>query len=218
MDPIKFLSPARLAFLALIVLPFALCTAQDKPAGEAAPAPQLHADPHAITIDFPGGPLSKLVASLAADKQVKLSIIQAEGLDPVLPAFSVHNATTESLLIALMRLVEPQGCSLIPTGPGLAVLSRNSPTKPPGFASFQLEGKINARSGRTAEDVIAAIQMGCEFADPAHQPSTLRFKYHPGTKLLFVAGSLQDIDVARQVFVSLPDGPAKEPPAPPEKK
>jgi len=217
MDPIKFLHPARVALIAFLALPCSLCLAEDRtPTPAAQPVP---ADPSFVSIDFPGGPLSKLVASLGGDKDTKLSIIQSAGLDPIMPAFSVHNVRVDAVIAALGQIVEPQGYTLRPVGPNLAVLARNdSLMRPPAFASFQLESKVNARSGRTAEEVIAAIQLGCEFADPGRSPSTLRFKYHPGTKLLFVAGTRQEIDVAHQVFGSLPDSPTKEPPAPPEKK
>jgi hypothetical protein len=88
----------------------------------------------------------------------------------------------------------------------------------PAFVSLQLESKIGPRS---VEDVIAAIQQGCEFASADGKPSTLRFKYHPGTKLLFVAGAPHEIAIANSVYQSLPGHiPIEDAKAPtaPEKK
>jgi hypothetical protein len=217
MAPIKFLRPACIALIALLTQPCLVCLAQDQEAADVAkPAP---ADPAHNSIIFPGGPLSKLVASLNARKNSPLSIIQPTGLDPILPAFSINNARTNAVIEALGQIVEQQGYRLLPAGPSLAVLTRidAGARGSQAFASFQLENKIGARAGRTAEDIIAAIQLGCEFASAGQPSSTLRFKYHPGTKLLFVAGTQQEIGVANQVFGSLPDGPGKEPP-PSDKK
>ena len=216
MNPIKLLRPTRFVLIALLALPCSVGLAGEKSGSDAAkPAP---VDPYLITIDFPGGPLSKLVTSLNVDKEPKLSIIQSVGLDPVLPAFSVRDARVDGVIAALGRIMEPQGYILAPVLPNVAVLTqteRTAKAKTQAFASFQLENKIGTRS---ADDVIAAIQMGCEFADPDRSPSTLRFKYHPGTKLLFVAGTPPDVDVAYRVFDSLPNNPGKAPTSPPEKK
>jgi hypothetical protein len=209
MNPIAFLRPTRLAFLALLALPFTPVVAQSTPSAATITAGSR--DPHAISIDFPGGPFSKLVASLKADK---LSIIQSAGVDPMLPAFSVTDVPISSVITALGRLIEPQGYTLDVTGPNVAVLMRLPEHRGRAFASFQLEAKI---VGRTAEDVIAAIQQGCEFFNEG-RPSTLRFKYHPGTKLLFVAGSEQEVDVAYRVFGSLPDNSPKAITPPPDRK
>jgi hypothetical protein len=157
-----------------------------------------------ITIDFPGGTLSKLVASLG-DQNVKFSIIQTGNLDPVLPAFAVHGERFDTIVHALSRIVEPQGFSLLPFSPGLAVLSKadwnNSQSN---FASFQIERKLGTQS---IEEFIGAIQAACEFANSDQKSSSLRFKFHPGTKLLFVAGNRWDIEVAHRVIGSLGDVP-----------
>lgn len=207
------------ALLALAILPFATSPAQET----AAPAPQPPAmprrDPYAISIDFPGGPLSKLVASLNADREARLSIIQPSGLDPVLPAFSVRDARMESVILALGRILQMQGYTLEPTGPNLAVLAKASEHRAQGFASLPLGDKLEGGDGKwTVEEIIAAIQMGCDFANPDGKPSSLRFKYHPATKLLFAAGSDQEIDITQRVFGSLPGKPNRETPAPPVEK
>jgi hypothetical protein len=211
MHSIKLFRPAGLALLVCLILPFSLVqAAQDKPAEQ--PVRPKAGGPETISIDFPGGPLSKLVAMLAAKEGATLSIIQSEGLDPILPAFSVREVRTDAVMSALGRIIEPQGFALGPVGPNLAVLSRHprltaeekavmEKARAPAFVSLQLESKIGPRS---VEDVIAAIQQGCEFASADGKPSTLRFKYHAGTKLLFVAGAPHEIAIADSVYQSLP--------------
>jgi hypothetical protein len=200
-----------LALLACATLPCSPGFSESKPAEPVRQNPprMQPANAETLTISFPGGPLSKLVASLNSDKNTKLSIIQSAGLDPVLPAFSVQEVRVDSVVFALGRLLEAQGYFLNPTGPNIAVLSKMETGHRPDFASLQLENKIGVR---TAEDVISAIQQGCEFAYGDGKPSTLRFKYHPGTKLLFVAGTPPEVEIAHRVFASLPDNP--KPPAP----
>lgn len=207
MDPIKLPRPASLTLIALLALPCSLALAEDTPA--AGTIRPVRVERSAISIDFPGGPFSKLVASLNKEE---LSIIQSAGLDPALPAFSVREVRVDAVIAALGRLLEPQGYMLAPVGPNLAVLSKDDRMKPQqAFGSFQLEGKIGARPGLTAEDIVAAIQQGCEFANEG-KASTLRFKFHPGTKLLFVAGTQQEVDVAYRVFGTLPDTTRSLPP------
>ncbi len=215
MDLIKHLRPAHFVLIALLALPFSFSLAEDKSTGEA-PKPAF-VDPYSITIDFPGGPLSKLLASLDArkDSPFGLSIIQTAGLDPILPAFSVRNVRIDAVFAALGRILEPEGYALNPVGPNLAVLARiHQGGSPGGFASFQLDTKLdNSRPHETddttqVQAIISAITDACEFADPGDpgkQASTLRFKYHPATKLLFVAGTHQQIDVALRVMDSLPN-------------
>lgn len=213
MNPISFPRSARFALVALLALPCVPSLAGDQPAAPPAKAPN---DPSAISIDFPGGPLSKLLASLANGKGAQLSIIQSAGLDPSLPAFSVRDVHVSEIVAALGRLLEPQGFALAPVGPNLAVLQEAHWTKPPqAFASLRIGAKLR---GKSIEEFIAVIHAACEFADPAQKASTLRFKYHPGTKLLFVAGTPREIEVAHQVFGSLPDNPLDPHVAPPATK
>jgi hypothetical protein len=229
MHPIKLLRPSGFLLLACLALLFSPAPAQDKPAEQAPRTKTGGATPGTVSLDFPGGPLSKLLAMLAAGEGTTLSIIQSEGLDPALPAFSVREVRIEAVIGALGRLLEPQGFSLTQTGHNLAVLSRHprltaeekavmEKSRAPAFVSLQLESKIGPRS---VEDVIAAIQQGCEFASADGKPSTLRFKYHAGTKLLFVAGAPQEIAIADSVYQSLPGHiPIEDAKAPtaPEKK
>jgi hypothetical protein len=226
MHPIKPFRLRHLALLACLALPFSPAPAQDKPAEPPSRTKAGVSASGIVSIDFPGGPLSKLLAMLAAGEGTTLSIIQSEGLDPTLPAFAVREVRIEAVIGALGRLLDPQGFSLTQTGHNLAVLSRHprlteeekavmERARAPVFASLQLEHKIGPSA---VEDVIAAIQQGCEFASADGKPSTLRFKYHPGTKLLFVAGQPAEVDIAHKVFDSLPNNPETKPAPPPEKK
>lgn len=209
-----FFRPAPFALLVLLALPLVRGVAQQaEPARAPQPAPL-----DAITLDFPGGPLSKLTAKLNEGENPKLSIVQSPGLDPMLPSFSVREVRAAAVIAALGRILEPQGYALMPIDGNLAVLSRLD-SRPAAFVSLQLNRKLDPASGWTTDEIIAAIQMGTEFANPDGKSSTLRFKYHPGTKLLFVAGTPQEVDVAQRVFGSLPDvSPSKESASPPAKK
>ncbi|HYC72888.1 MAG TPA: hypothetical protein VEB66_16880 [Opitutaceae bacterium] len=188
--------------LALLCLPAAGLLAQQ-------PSPPPARDPNVLTIDFPGGPLSKLVDAMERGNNTQLSIIQAGGLDPTLPAFSVRNANTDSVIVALGRLLEPEGYHLTPTGPNLAVLTKiekavgqPSRSERKQFTVLPLEKRIG---NQHAQVVIQAIQAGCEFA--SEDKANLRFQYHEATKLLFVSGSVRDIEIAHKIFGSLPELP-----------
>lgn len=200
--------PAALAALLLLAGP---ALAQPKPT----PAPERR-DPYEISIDFPGGPLSELVAQLAQSKETRLSIIQSEKLDPTLPAFSVQNARVDAVVSALGQILATQGYLLHNTGPNLAVLTKIESARDSRaqFTVLPLEKRLG---NRPADELINAIQIGCEFA--SQDKSSLRFKYHPGTKLLYVSGSAQDIEVAHKIFSNLPviESPTPTPPAEPRK-
>jgi hypothetical protein len=221
MNQIRLFRPARLLLAALLALPCALLPAQEETPTPKARAPRAETD--TISIDFPGGSLSKLAAKLNEAGAAKLSIVQSPGLDPTLPAFSVHNVRVHAVIAALGGILEPQGFRLMPVDSNLAVLSKIEESRNTGFASFQLDRKLekgpNEAAGRNAADeIVAAIQQGCEFANSG-RASTLRFKYHAGTKLLFVSGSSQEVDIAYKVFASLPDRSSlSQPTPPPEKK
>jgi hypothetical protein len=190
MNPIR-LHPFGLVLVALLALSSSVNGAEDT------------SDPNrTISIDFPGGPLSKLVASLEA-QDTKFSIIQSGNLDPVLPAFTVRGERFDAIVHALGRILETQGFGLMAVSPRLAVLREADWNKPPSsFASFQIQRK---RGTQSIEEFIGALQAACEFANPDQKSSSLRFKFHPGTNLLFVAGGRWDIEVVRQVIDSLPE-------------
>lgn len=200
----KSILPATIACLVLLTGPFASAQAGSPTLPVTRPNQEL------ISIDFPGGPLSKLVASLNTGEQARLSIIQTAGLDPALPAFSVREVRIEPVIVALGRLLAPQGYILEPTGANLAVLSKIPGHRGQAFASLPLGSKVlGGGTNWTVEEIIGAIQAGCEFANADGKPSSLRFKYHPGTQLLFAAGSEQEVDIAHRVFGSLPQLPAR---------
>lgn len=213
MNPIPLLRPSRLLLVAVLALPCAAMRAQD----ETPKAKPARTEPNdVITIDFPGGPLSKLAAKLNETGDPKLSIVQAPGLDPVLPAFSVRNVRVMGVIAALGNILEPQGFRLNPMDHNLAVLSKIEEREPATqFASFQLERKL--AKGDSADEIVTAIQQGCEFANSG-KASTLRFKYHAGTKLLFVSGRSSEVDIAYKVFSSLPDHGINQPTPSPDKK
>ena len=189
----NFLKLHRFARIGLLAMPLAFCPAR--------------AADDVVSIDFPGGPISKLVTQLG--KENKVSIITSVGLDPVLPAFSLHDVHIQSMLVALGQLLEPDGYRLVPTGVNVAVLTQPARHTSQDFTALRLEGITGSRS---VEDIVGAIQAACEFAHPDEKASTLRIKYHPGTKLLFVAGTERDVTIANRVVSVLPPDAASRQP------
>ena len=188
MNSLKFILRIRLALVALLML---------------APSLSFSQGSSSISIEFPGGPLSTFVETLQTDKNTDLSIIDPQKLDPILPAFSFQNQEPIAILRALAVIVETQGYLLIPPSHTMAVLRKKDlHASKEGFAVFQLERKLGG--GQSIEDITAAIQTACEFTD--NDADALRFKFHPGTNMLFVAGPQTTIDrIVRQVIASLPD-------------
>ncbi|MBP6507637.1 MAG: hypothetical protein KA257_08725 [Opitutaceae bacterium] len=193
-----------------------LALAGSVPAVSAETAP---ADPNTVTIDFKGGPLSKLVAEINTGRETPINIINATpGFDPVVPPFVVRGQPFGSVMGAVNALIRAQGGGGFITGlsPNLAILQTNDDRKETGFVAFQLEMQLNRLS---LEEIISAIQSAYTFAVPEEKPDALRFKFHPGTKMLFISGPQRNIDsIVRQVIQSLPFGPPIPPTTPPHQK
>src|SRR4051812_43536794 len=147
MNPSALFRPAHLALALLFSLPGLSVRAQEEAPLAKAIRP---AAPDLISIDFPGGPLSKLAAKLNETGDAKLSIVQSPGLDPTLPAFSVRNVRVQAVIVAVGRILEPQGYSLIPIEQNLAVLSRDA--RPTAFAALQLNRKLDPAAGWSTEE------------------------------------------------------------------
>lgn len=206
----RFLRPALFFIGTLLALAGSVSAASAQPA--TAPA-----DPNIITIDFKGGPLSKLIAEIDATRGTPITLINtASGLDPVVPPFAVRQEHIQGILAAVNSLIEDQGVYIITLGTNLSVLKPREDRKQTGFVAFQLEMQLNRLS---IDEIISAIQSAYAFAVPEEKSDTLRFKFHPGTKMLFISGPQRNIDsIVRQVIQSLPFGPPIPPTTPPPQK
>src|SRR5687768_4647108 len=71
-----------------------------------------------ISVDFPGGPASVLVAAISkSDRDNSFNVIgEKTDLAIELPAFSVRNADPAALASALNGILQPRGYILAPTG------------------------------------------------------------------------------------------------------
>ena len=74
----------------------------------------------------------------------------------------------------------------------------------PAFESYQLAEFIYA--DQTLEVIFDAIYTAWSI-DPKHDPASLRLKFHPGTKLLFVSGPAPATTITRQVVAGLRKNP-----------
>jgi hypothetical protein len=168
--------------------------------------------PRLISVDFPGGPASALVAAISkSDRENSFNIIgEVADLQIALPAFSVRNADPAALATALNGILQPRGYILAASG-------RVSPAHAPVFTlrkmnpyesdqrqlaqlqSFQLAPYLEHQS---VDDIIGAIRTAWEL-DPTRNPSTLRLKFHPPTGILLVSAPQEGIQMIHSVLKEL---------------
>jgi hypothetical protein len=166
-----------------------------------------------ISVDFPGGPASALIAAISkSDRENSFNIIgEKADLEIVLPAFSVRNADPGALATALNGILQPRGYILAASGgritPGHAPvfsLRKMSPYEADHrqlaqVQSFQLAPYLEHQS---VDDIIGAIRTAWEL-DPSRNPSTLRLKFHPPTGILLVSAPQDGIQMVHSVLKEL---------------
>ncbi|HVS52070.1 MAG TPA: hypothetical protein VHD62_06910 [Opitutaceae bacterium] len=200
-------------FPASLTAALALVTAAVPLAGQDIPLPPSYvnvtreaaAPVPTLSIDFVGGSVADLLATLAKNGTRFNLLANNEEMATPLPAFSVRNALPTGLAKALDQLVHARGLSVEQTGSGpigaepVFVLIR--PLRPSNtiFESFQMEPYLQKHS---IQDIIDAIRTAWTM-NPAHGADELQVKFHPPTKLLLASGSPAGIELARQVVNSL---------------
>ncbi len=210
-----------------------------QPPGQPGPHPQPWGGPFPphfkpISVDFPGGTLNDLLALIAKNPEVSLSVINAgepADLATPVPAFVLRNTTAPTILQVLARLLNPRGLELSPVSGDdnsvVALLVRHDPARPgpvrappTEFESFQLGPFLGETS---VDDVVAAIRTAWEL-DPHHDASALRLKFHPPTSILLVSGPREGLSMAMKIISQLkpstkirPDS-SPRPPSPPTEK
>lgn len=165
-----------------------------------------------ISVDFPGGPASALIAAISkSDRENSFNIIgEKADLAIELPAFSVRNADPAALATALNGVLQPRGYILAASGrisPGHApvfTLRKMNPYESDQrqFAhlqSFQLAPYLEHQS---VDDIIGAIRTAWEL-DPTRNPSTLRLKFHPPTGILLVSAPQEGLQMIHSVLKEL---------------
>lgn len=180
-----------------------------------------------ITVDFPGGPMSALLAATEKSSPSGFNVI-AEKADLAieLPPFSVRNADPVELANALTGILQPRGYTLTSSyrsTPGRApvfTLRKLGPYEGrvdhrllPQFQSFQLGPYLEYQ---TVDDIVGAVRTAWEL-DPMQSPDALRVKFHPPTGILLVSGPQQAIHVVENILRQLrrnPDPTPKPTPKP----
>ena len=165
-----------------------------------------------ISVDFPGGPASALIAAITKSERDNSFNVIGEKADLAieLPAFSVRNADPAALATALNGILQPRGYILSPSGrvnPGQSpvfTLRKMNPYESDQrqlaqMQSFQLAGYLEHQS---VDDIIGAIRTAWEL-DPARSPATLRLKFHPPTGILLVSAPQDGIRVVQAVLKEL---------------
>jgi hypothetical protein len=179
----------------------------------------------AITIDFPGGPASALVAKLEMFRENSFNVIgEKADLAVELPPFSVRNADPNALAYALNGILQPRGYVLAPSvrtavaQANVFTLRKQSPYEIDHRAqgdlqSFQLAPYLTNQS---VDDIIGAIRTAWEL-DPARAPTALRLKFHPPTGILLVSAPRDGIAIVMTVLKELRRSDTPNPKSPDRK-
>lgn len=167
-----------------------------------------------ISVDFPGGPASALIAAIAKSSGASGFNVIGEKADLAidLPPFSVRNADVSSLASALTGVLQPRGYVLATNGrliPGQSPVftlrklysyeAANLEDRTSLFQSFQLGPYLEYQS---VDDIVGAVRAAWEL-DPAHNPGALRLKFHPPTGILLVSGPNAGINAVQTVLGQL---------------
>lgn len=174
-----------------------------------------------ITVDFPGGPISALLAATEKSSPSGFNVISEKAdLAIELPPFSVRNAEPVELANALTGILQPRGYTLTssyrPTSGRAPVFTlrklgpyegRADPRLLPQFQSFQLGPYLEHQ---TVDDIVSAVHTAWEL-NAAQSPDTLRVKFHPPTGILLVSGPQQGIYVVENILRQLRRNPDPTP-------
>lgn len=159
-----------------------------------------------ISIDFPGGSITELIAMLNQLGVGDFNVLgEPADLATRLPAFSLRNSDPHSLGLALNGFLRSRDLAMNLAGGNIFVVGKSSfpiRTTTPANANFQTFQLAPMLENLTVDDITDAIRVALEL-DPAHDPKALRFKYHPATKLLFIYGPPEAITIASQVMPHL---------------
>lgn len=177
-----------------------------------------------LTIRSGGGTLRAFLDAAAKDPERTLTVINAgdaADLETPLPPFVLRNVTWGTVIGVLDNFLQPRGLFLRHVGgdrsdPGVAksvvCILRQAPNSAetkqpplPAFESFQIGDYILAE--QTIDVIADALRTAWREVDPRSDPSALRVKFHPPTKILLVSGPAPALTVARQVVASLRKNP-----------
>lgn len=164
-----------------------------------------------VTVDFPGGPVSALIAAIQKFSGAGGFNVIGEKADLAieLPPFSMRNADVSALASALSGVLQPRGYQLVPNGRSQSPVftlrklfsyeAANFEDRTSKFQSFQLGPYLEYQS---VDDIVGAVRTAWEL-DPTHNPGALRLKFHPPTGILLVSGPPSGIEAVSIVLGQL---------------
>ncbi|MBI4623550.1 MAG: hypothetical protein HY736_10080 [Verrucomicrobia bacterium] len=174
--------------------------------------------PWLISIEFPGGTISKFLTTISTARAVSFNIIGAgdrADFNVEVPPFTLRNAHLDTVFKVLRSMLAARGFELEHAGGGnnslIGVLRRIEPAQavqrvtPAQFDSFLLAPYL---ADQSVDDIVSAIRVAWEL-DPTHDRDVLRLKFHPATSILLVSGPPEAIMVARKVISQLTISPDK---------
>jgi len=193
------------AVAALLAIPFVADAQTPNPVVVPPSATLQSVNPATISVEFPGGTISQLIAAIAKGQSGPMNIIgEQKDLATVLPPFSVQNAHPQLFAQALNQLLEAHGLVLTGGAPTSGTREVYTLRRNPGmnrylsaFASIQLAPFLEHQ---TVDDIVQAIHLAWEL-DPTHDSNSIRLKFHPATTILLISGPQEAIEIANQVVM-----------------
>jgi hypothetical protein len=170
-----------------------------------------------MNVEFPGGTLSELLASLPKNKPATFNVIgEKEDMATQLPPISLYVVTPDVLFAALNKILNPRGLAISQSRAGnydqfgrgmVYVLERIvrpeaglSPTAP-RFRSYPLHDYLTET--QTIDAITDAMREAWQMM-PNAKPDALVLKFHPGTQLLLVSAPPEAIGVVESIISKLP--------------
>jgi hypothetical protein len=199
------------AFAAFGLIAFPARAAEDNPLPRSTATLTTGRPPARVTLDFPGGTVAQLIASLASSSS-SFNLIGAPGdLAAAIPPFSLRNANTFAFAQALDNLLQADGLTLGGDWSSnvFTVEKRPADEKSAGGALTQsclLSQELKVQS---IDAILDAIRTAWAL-DPAHDPSALHLKFHPATQLLLISGPSEGVRIALNVVRHLTVPPAED--------
>jgi hypothetical protein len=199
------------AVAALGLVALAARAAEDNPLPRSTATLTTGSPPPAVTLNFPGGTVAQLIASLASSGS-RFNLIGEPGdLAAAIPPFSIRNANTFAFAQALDNLLQADGLTLggdwssnvftVEKRPADDKSARGTLTQ-----SCLISQELKAQS---IDAIVDAIRTAWAL-DPAHDPSALHLKFHPATQLLLISGPPEAVRIALNVVRHLTVPPAEE--------
>jgi hypothetical protein len=173
-------------------------------------------EPKGISVDFPGGPLSQLLAIISKSNSEPFNLIASnEALALTIPQFSLRNVSPHNLALALDQILEGyavdfpkgererDGQPVFTIRPNQAQPSaaKKESEKPEHFKSYPIDRLVLDQI--PVEQVIEAINAAWTL-DSTNKPSDLKLKYHAATGTLLVSSrEVAAINTTHEVIDSL---------------